>query len=464
MNDSKRILNFTKIKNIENYASKFFNINRPSVALIILAWLAFNFNSIFSIYPITIIEFLSLIISILGLEVIFIIISNKKISLFFLLNAFIFFFGYLISQYVFNILQNDLNIYIRGRFIFIFILIIFNLINIILNKTNNFRYMNVFLIIFISINYINNQFLNFTSQNNELTTFKHKNNNFPVITKENGKSILLVIFDEYQSPVELYNFTKDSSIFNFSRKLKNNGWDTNENFHTNEIFTEKSLSSLFNYNLSEDKKFAKTEVSEELFINSLLFNDLRFKSINIVNRGIFPFGNIKAFDLNYFTESKSLISLILNNTAFSSISNRTGNFKLEGFDVNFYPQSDYNIKNNNFLKDSIYKKIDKTTFLYVHFYMPHHPFVYGTQFRYKKINLLNYISYWKFTNDLMVNTLLKLSKSNKFKIIVAGDHGFRSDSNVDKSKTFLALYGFNSININSVESVQDLGNLINSNF
>jgi hypothetical protein len=437
----------------------------PTISLIIISWLAFNFNSIFLSYkPPSTSELLLLFLSLFVLEITFSYVSNKKLRLFIILNTFLFFFGYLISVFIFNVLQNDLNIYIRGRFIFIFIIIFFNLLNTTLNKIKNFRYINAFMIIFVSTNLISNQFRYITFKKNNLTTFKHKSNNFSSIKKENEKSILLIIFDEYQSPFELYNFTKDSTIFNFSRELSCNGWETNENFHTNEIFTEKSLSSLFNYNLSKDSGFAKTEVSEELFINSLLFNDLRFKSINIVNRGIFPFGNIKAFGLNYFTESKSLISLILNNTAFSSISNRTGNFKLEGFDVNFYPQSDYNIKNNNFLKDSIYKKIEKTTFLYVHFYMPHHPFVYGTQFRYKKINLLNYISFWKFTNDLMLNTLLELSKSNKFKIIVAGDHGFRSDLNVDKSKTFLALYGFNSININSVESVQDLGNLINSNF
>jgi hypothetical protein len=464
MNDSKRILSFIKIKNIKNYVSKFLCTNRPSLALVILTWLAFNFNSIFSIYPIKIIEFLMLIISILGLEGIFIFISNKKISSFFLINAFIFFFGYLITQYVFNILQNDLNIYIRGRFIFIFILVMLNTININLNKTNNFKYMNLFLIIFISINFISDHLRHFPFQKNKLITLKYINNNFPIRTNQNGKSILLVIFDEYQSPFELYNVTKDSSKFNFSRKLSFNGWETNDNFHSNETHTEKSLSSLFNYNLSKDKKFAKTEVSETLFKNNLLFNDLRLKSVNIVNRGIFPFGNTNAIGLNYFPESSSLISLILNNTTFWWISNRTRNFNLDGFDVNFYPQSDYNIKNNFFLKDSIYNKIEKTTFFYVHFYMPHNPFVYGSQFKYKKNNLENYISYWNFTNDLMINTLLNLSKSNKFKIIVSGDHGYRSDSRLDKSKTFLALYGFSTQDINSVKSVQDLGNLINSNF
>ena len=444
--------------------SKFLNINRPSVALIILSWLAFNFKSIFSSYPVTINELLLLFLSLLLLELIFTFISVKKISLFFLLNAFLFLFGYLISQFAFDTLQNDLNIYIRGRFIFISIIILFNLLNFNAKKIDNFKYINYFFIIFTSINFINNQFIYNTSQKNKLTIFKHKNNNFSSSKKNNEKHILLIIFDEYQSPLDIYNFTKDSTIFNFSRKLSSNGWDTNENFHTNETYTEKSLSSLFNYNLSEDRGFAKAEVTEKLFINSLLFNDLRFKSINIVNRGIFPFGNIKAFGLNYFPESTSLISLILNNTALSSIANRTGNFKPDGFDVNYYPQSYHNMENYNFLNDSIYNNIEKKTFYYIHFYMPHHPFIYGTQFRYKKINLSNYISFWKFTNDLIINTLLDLSKSNKFKIIVTGDHGYRSDLKMNKNKTFLALYGFNSTKINEVESVQDLGNLINSNF
>ena len=70
--------------------SKFFNINRPSIALVIIAWVAFNFNSIFLNYPITIIELLIFFLSLFFLEIIFIFFSNKKINLFFILNTVLF--------------------------------------------------------------------------------------------------------------------------------------------------------------------------------------------------------------------------------------------------------------------------------------------------------------------------------------------------------------------------------------
>ena len=98
--------------------SKILNINRPSVALIIIAWLAFNFNSIFLNYPIKIDDLLLFFLSLFFLEIIFIFISNKKISLLILLNVFLFLFGFLLIINILNITNILLNLEIRGRIIF----------------------------------------------------------------------------------------------------------------------------------------------------------------------------------------------------------------------------------------------------------------------------------------------------------------------------------------------------------
>jgi hypothetical protein len=123
----------------------------------------------------------------------------------------------------------------------------------------------------------------------------------------------------------------------------------------------------------------------------------------------------------------------------------------------------HNIKILNNLKDSLVK-IKPNTFIYSHLYMPHPPFYHPNFLGYKKINLQNYTAYWNFTNSLVQNDLIELASSNNIKIILTGDHGFRSDSRLNKNKTFLAIYGFDSININQIKTVQDIGNLINSNY
>ena len=50
------------------------------------------------------------------------------------------------------------------------------------------------------------------------------------------------------------------------------------------------------------------------------------------------------------------------------------------------------------------------------------------------------------------------------KIIITGDHGYRNVSKLNPNHTFLALYGFDDINISEIKTVQDIGSLINCNF
>ncbi len=98
--------------------------------------------------------------------------------------------------------------------------------------------------------------------------------------------------------------------------------------------------------------------------------------------------------------------------------------------------------------------------------MPHFPYeYYGSS----KVNYQNesnktkaYIKFWIFTNSILLKNLENLINSNKFKIIITGDHGFKGDEKINPHSTFSAFYGFDSISISNINSVQDIGSLINN--
>jgi hypothetical protein len=96
--------------------------------------------------------------------------------------------------------------------------------------------------------------------------------------------------------------------------------------------------------------------------------------------------------------------------------------------------------------------------------MPHAPFVYSQEFINCNTTTSNYIKYWRFTNQKVLKILKKLMISNKYRIIITGDHGYRSESKISGNNTFAAFYGFNKIDIDKIKSVQDLGSIINGYF
>jgi hypothetical protein len=450
---------------IHQVISKFFNIDRPSVALIILAWLAFNFNSVFLSYPVTINELLLLFFSLFFLEIIFTFISNKKIKLFFILNVFLFLFGFLLIYILHNLINSLFNINIRGRIIFLLLFIVLNFSIIIISKIEKYKILNLFIIVFLVTNLLNNVFIFL------VTETKHYYFNPKKIfyeSSEKNKPILFLVLDEYHSPDDLYRVVKDSSLYKFANYLNQNNWQTNTKYQSNEIWTIRSLSSLFNYNLYYDLNFIKAGeiIPDYLFTENYLSLDLQKKKVKVYNWGWFNFGLSEALYV-YFSKmdiSFSILKKATQNTALAYIWNNTNKLSIKGFDKDYSVISQYNTSIINRLRDSI-PLIKEKSFIYAHLSMPHTPFYHSSpQFNLKEINLKNYIEYWKFTNQLISEPLERITQSQNFKIIVTGDHGFRHDSRVDKNKTFLALYGFDCININEIRTVQDLGSLINSNF
>jgi hypothetical protein len=177
--------------------------------------------------------------------------------------------------------------------------------------------------------------------------------------------------------------------------------------------------------------------------------------------GIFDIGKIEP-NYRMFEIHETFIERIFEFTLIANAFYRTENFDNKGFGLNFYTTIEHN--KHIFEKIKNLNKINYKTFVYVHILMPHTPFLYEPEFKYKKTTTKNYLEFWKFTNHKLDKILTELTKTNKFKIILSGDHGYRYDKRLNPNLTFLALYGFEDININDIQTVQDLGSFINSNF
>jgi hypothetical protein len=276
------------------------------------------------------------------------------------------------------------------------------------------------------------------------------------------KPVILIILDEYASPNELYKNKKDSSIFNFNNTLISYGWQVKDDQYSDNLTTAHSLSSLFNYNYKLKDSSLSIDQSILNLRRSTLLSDLQKKGVSLLNFGIFDINKYNAFTKIYFYENEELQTNFLKKVFAKSIL---------GLLYESFPGSRQLYYNRTILEHG-YKKImlntNQKTFIYLHLLMPHSPLEYKgyRNFELSNPNLENYISYWLFTNSLVIEKLVNpLMKSNKFKIIMTGDHGYRGDNEkVNAHKTFTAYYGFDPSQVAKVKSVQDLGSLIYASY
>ncbi len=118
-------------------------------------------------------------------------------------------------------------------------------------------------------------------------------------------------------------------------------------------------------------------------------------------------------------------------------------------------------------KESIFdyfnvETINKYDFVWYHFHMPHPPFRFKEEFKFNGKSVDQYVKFWKFTNQKFTALLNEMNLKNN-KIILIGDHGFRSSNNINPNNTFGAFYGFKPEEINNIETVQDVGLIIKKN-
>jgi hypothetical protein len=449
-----------KVKKLYQYI----DLKRLSIFLIFVPYLIFNFPRIFNSPFYENYKFLNSILILVVLDILFKKISMKlnakiswvlSISVLFLLVLFL--YGNYFVLTIQNFISAFFNHFIRGRQIVVTYIALSSMF--FFSKPNSFKFLNAFLLILTSVLFINS----FSSNTVNERTFK---NNFLKLTKSKNDSIkptILIITDEYSSPDEIFKYQKDSSVYNFSNNLILHNWNVKNSSYSYETSTIHSLSSMFNFNLSNDTTYMYEQIDvlgPRRLIKSTLYDSLIKKNIFIKNLGIFDFGKSQFYKRMYFYPLNFFEDLFCC-TTYYTIKNNTNSFETNGFKGNYYPFEPYNksilMELNNIKKNDTLKN---KTFIYSHLLMPHGPYQFLPEFSFKKLNTKNYIAYWRFTNSKLEIILNNLIQENKYRIILTGDHGFRGDNRINPHNTFTAFYGFDEELVDNIKSVQDLGSLI----
>jgi hypothetical protein len=454
-----------------NKIREYLDLRRPSIFLIALPYFTINLQNIIYSTFFSFTQLIFIFALILFIEGFFNWIlfklnekANRIISLFVVFASIYFFYGLYINSLIQEGFKEYFNIVIRGRTIIELLIILFTLfILTVKKKVINYNYLNIFLIAFVVSTTL------YSITDISLKREKKFKSSFVSVTLDKTpiKPILLIISDEYTSPDGLYRIYKDSSIYEFSNNLLNKGWITKNSFYTYETSTIHCLSSLFNFNLSKNKKYRNEEIKNigaAKFMYASIADSLEKKKIRIVNFGIFHVGKHIYLNRLYFYPS-SFVEDIMMHTVYYTIKYNTGNLNENGLTSSYYPMETHNKYIFNNLTDSLNSLNNNKTFAYVHLYMPHSPMQYMPNFPLRtENNIVNYKAYWDLTNIKLNILLSDLIKSNKYRIILTGDHGYRSEDRINPHYTFSAFYGFTQNSIDKINSVQDLGSLINSGF
>lgn len=447
------------------------DLKKVSILLIALPYLTFNYENIILSPFYSFSQLIFFVACILLIDVStkwFLFKLNDKayttISLFIVFISALFFYGPYLTTFIQKGIQDYFLYLIRGRTMIEFSLAFFILLIITVRKKDiNYQYLNVFLILFGVISF-------FTSIKNARVKRKQEfKSSFVHVALNNSsvKPILLIISDEYTSPDGLYKIYKDSSIYEFSNQLVNKGWITRNSFYSFETSTIHSLSSLFNFNLSKNKEYKKERIENigtTKLLHANIADSLEKKDVEIINLGIFHIGEYPYLNRVYFYPT-SFIEDIMKHTIYYTIKSNTGDLDQSGLTSSYYPIETHNKFIFNHLTDTLNSLTNNNTFAYIHLLMPHTPFQYKPNFQIKtENNFINYKAYWDFTNQKLKTLLIDLMRGNKYRIILTGDHGYRSEKRINPHYTFSAFYGFNQESIDKINSVQDLGSLINGSF
>jgi len=371
----------------------------------------------------------------------------------------ILFYGEIMVEKINKIIEKlSTNLHINQWVIIIIILIISILIQILIFKKNNeiVRVIKTYFIIF-SITMVfykinqNKHFFNISTKETE---------NIKIKRSAIKKPVILIITDGYVSPDEFHRLYKDSSIYSFSEKLKKNGWIVRNSSRSEEITTIHSLSSIFNFNfLVQNKKDVSSTFWGQHLIESKLVKHLNALNVQIYNYGILDIGAIKRFTPIYYYYPTTGIGQFFD----KSMINIKYLYNDSGLQKRQY-------EHNKFILEDFPKQINSNSkeksFYYVHLLMPHDPYLYSNQFENtKESNPDKYFEFWKFTNDKLEKLLSQLIKEDKYRIIISGDHGYGNiGGGIKAENTFTAFYGFDSLSLNKINTVQDLGVLINESF
>ena len=346
-------------------------------------------------------------------------------------------------------------------------------------NNKDFSFFNVIIIVFSII-----QPLKFDKEIFRDEIFKNYNLKTDLVEfqskTESKEPIILLICDGLTSTNELYNLTNNYQDLEFDNFLKLNDYEVIHDFESQSIWTQFSLTSLLNFNFhNKSDTIKKLEVLKEnkvfqddfrkLIRQNLLVDSLSSIGIKSYSFGVLPFSNsVKTnnvihlwkkigfnFDIEFFRGNR-LLQNIFHKSVMNFIDSRYLNGKTYVYDSD-RKNTLYGLRNFNFEDNSFY---------YFHYYAPHSPFSYFDQFKLLDEDnnlsdhdlLINHAKYRRFMLKKLTE-VLSLPKFNNVRIIITGDHGFRSNL-TDERITMSAFKGFEKKSINQIRTVQDIGSLI----
>ncbi len=379
-----------------------------------------------------------------------------------------------------QIFYDDTHLFIHElrfrEFTLIFILIeLFVFVSLI--KLKDFTFLNIFFLIFSITQlitglipekkFVRDSFLEKLEYSFDTTKEINEKSNAPVV---------LIVLDEYSASEEIFKMTKDSVDFKLEEYLDKKNYTIKSNFKTKSLRTSISLPSIFNFNFHNniindsienvDKGLQIIPDFGKLVRDNLLVDSLNIKNINSYSYGMFPFKNgINSEDFYYYWENKhpnkNLLSIFFRKTVIWSI---IKNINRESTTFDLFRKSALDK-----FEEIIF---EKKSFYYFHLYFPHDPFTYYDEYPSKDLNYLllsedqyldEHIKYKRWFQEKLISILDKKLDENT-RIIIVGDHGFRYNSKVDPAMTIGAFKNYSKNSLKQINSVQDVGYLINSSF
>jgi hypothetical protein len=462
------------------------DLNKASFLMMVLPYIGFNWRELYDSPYYSLGQAGIVLLVLIAIELAFTHLVKKMgkyeklLSVLFICFTILFFYGNNIVIPIYQYITKSLQIYIKEKVLFIIISFFLLLIlHYLLAKKNLWKVFNVFFGIYCIVNIFSIRNLNIavippidSIQNG----YKHISENFESNKNENQdgyrsqdqKPIILIVLDEYSSPDELYKIVKDSSVYNFSNALKIKGWEVRNSSYTYESSTIHSISSIFNFNLSKDSLYDKqnteTIVSKKM-LKAALLDSLSNKAVAFNNYSIFHMGNTKPLTQLYLYPTNFTEHFLIR-TTYAEEKNKSGNFKFKNLIKSYDNIFEHNAYILNNLPTILRENKNKKSFTYVHLFIPHAPFYYGEEFPVKHvINFENYFLFWKFTNTKIEALLDSINKHGDYRIIITGDHGYRRNEHKENYHfSFTAFKGFDSLALKQIESIQDIGLIINAGF
>jgi len=455
------------------------DLNKASFLMVVLPYIGFNWRELYDSVFFSVKEVGIILLFLIFIEIIFkqlvkrLVKYEKLLSVLFICFTILFFYGNNIVIPIYQYITKSLHFYIKEKVLFLIVagLLVF-IFHYLFGKKNLWRVLNVFLVIYFLVNIFSSKNLNaeiIPPIDSIQNGYRNISESLSSDKNEVQKPIVLILLDEYSSPDELYKIVKDSSVYNFSNTLKNKGWEVRNNSYTYESSTIHSISSLFNFNLSKDSLYDKQRlvgnIIKKKMLKNVLLDSLTKKGVVFNNYGIFHIGSTLPLTRLYLYPTNFLERFLIR-TTYAEEKFKSNNFKFKNLiksNENIFEHNAYILNN---LPTILGENKNKKSFTYVHLFIPHAPFYFGEEFPIKHvINFENYFLFWKFTNTKMEALLDSINKQGNYRIILTGDHGYRRNEHKENYHySFTAFKGFDSLALKKIESIQDIGLLINAGF